>query len=183
MRFELIGLLVVIAVLALMVWTALMAWTALKGKHSAKFPRWRRRGIALANDPQDGVHMGGRFTRRADGALGRNLLAKAGSDANHVVVAGAADVNLVVTQDEAEAAEDLINCQMLACADRTVRLQTDGSGAIVYGDTLVPAAAGQVKKIAVGAGNYYVVGYARTAPVTAAGELLEVEPYGGYKTQ
>lgn len=147
--------------------------------------RWRK----LDNSPQfanlaEGVHNNGKITKLTDAAFtSRFLLFKLGSDGNHVAVAGAADTPYGVCSDESAAAEAEVNIQCLACAGQTMRVQTDGSGALVVGDVLVPAAAGQVKKIAAGAGNYYVVGIVLNAPATTAGEVFEIIPIGAWKTQ
>lgn len=140
--------------------------------------------IALANASESGVHEGGRITRKTDAAIAtRNLLVKVGSDANHVALAGAGEQAIGVCTDEAGAAEDLVNVQLLACADRTVLVVTNGAGAIAAGDVVVAAANGKVAKIAAGAGNYYVVGIALEAPATADGEKFEIIPIGAWKTQ
>lgn len=147
--------------------------------------RWRK----LDSSPQfaniaEGIHQAGKITKLADGAItSRYLLVKAGTDANHIALAGAADIPYGVAQDEAGAAEDPVNVQCLACAGMTMKVQTDGSGALVFGDLLVPAANGQVKKLAVGAGNYYIVGSVLQAPATVAGDLFEMLPIGAWKTQ
>lgn len=131
-----------------------------------------------------GVHNNGKTTKLADAALAtRYLLVKKGTDSNHIAVAGAADTPSAVANDAAQAAEDEVNVQYLCCAGQTVRVQTDGSGALVADDILVPAAAGQVKKISAAGGNYYVVGRVVTAPQTVAGDEFEMAPIGAWLTQ
>lgn len=140
--------------------------------------------VALANAPETGVHLGGRVSRRADGALSlRYQLVKVGSDGNHVTTAGASDLAYGVLLDEASAAEDIVNVQCLGCSDTTVKVITNGAGAIAAGDLVVAAASGKVAKLAVGAGNYYIVGMALEAPTTADGEQFEILPIGAWKTQ
>lgn len=147
--------------------------------------RWRK----LDASPQfaniaEGIHDKGKVTKLVDAALAtRYLCVKLGTDGNHVAIAGAADTPYGVAQDEAAAAEDPVNVQCLACAGQTMKVQTDASGALAVGDLVVPAAAGQVKKLAAGAGNYYIVGMVLNAPTTTAGELFEIIPIGAWKTQ
>lgn len=139
--------------------------------------------VAIANIGE-GIHGSGALSFRADAALAtRYLLVKRGSDDAHVAVAGAADVPPYLCTDEAAAAEDLVTCVALACAGGTVRAVTDGSGALAAGDVLVPAAGGKVKKIAAGAGNYYVVGMATAAVAATDGDAVEMIPIGAWKTQ
>jgi hypothetical protein len=57
-------------------------------------------------------------------------------------------------------------------------VQTDGSGALVAGDFLIPAAAGQVKKVAAAVGQQYIVGQVIKAPATVAGTVFEARGIG-----
>lgn len=181
MKFELIGILVVIATIAVLCACFLSATS----RHKHKFPRWRSPGtafvqgeqIALANAEAEGTHLSGILSKRADGAIGRFLLVKPGSDEDHIVVATAADFPYGLTLDEGAVAEDLVQVQAL-CAGGTVKLQTDGSGALVAGDFLIPAAAGQVKKMAATVGQQYIVGQVIKAPATVAGTLFEARVMG-----
>lgn len=138
---------------------------------------------ALANIAE-GTHQNGILNFRTDAALAtRYLLLKRGSDDAHVAVAGASDTPIYVALDEAGAAEEPIACQAIACASGTIKLITNGAGALAAGDVLVPAAGGKVAKIAAGAGNYYVVGIATAAVAATDGEQLEAIPIGAWKTQ
>jgi hypothetical protein len=142
----------------------------------------RRNLVPLANIAE-GTHELGRLTKFSDGAIGsRFLLVKAGTDSDHVALAGAADTPYGVCIDEAAAAEEEVGIRALACAGATVKVTNDATGALVFGDILVPAASGKVKKIAAGAGNYYVVGMAIQA-AAADGDILEIIPIGSWKTQ
>lgn len=178
MKFTIVELMLVIAITGLLACFAI-AWLS-QGDCKNRFPRWRRRGglVALSNAEAEGTHLNGILSKRADGALAtRFLLMKPGSDEDHVVVATAADFPYGVALDEAALAEDLVQVQTLTCAG-TVKMQTDGSGALVAGDFLIPAAAGQVKKMAVAVGQQYIVGQVIKAPATVAGTIFEVRPLG-----
>jgi len=138
---------------------------------------------ALANIAE-GVHQNGVFNFRSDAAIAtRYLLGKRGSDDAHVAIAGAADMPLYVIQDEASAAEEPVACQAIACAAGSIRLVSNGAGALAAGDILVPAANGKVAKISASAGNYYVVGIATAAVAATDGEIVEAIPIGAWRTQ
>lgn len=176
MKFQLTELIVVIATIALLA----TCWLAgARQGLKASFPRWRGGGyVALANAEAEGTHINGILSKRADAAIAsRFLLVKPGSDEDHIVAAGAADFPYGLALDEAAAAEDLVQVQILS-AGGTVKLQTDGSGALVAGDFLIPAAAGQVKKMVAGVGQQYIVGQVIKAPATVAGTLFEARVMG-----
>lgn len=143
----------------------------------------RSRRTVLANIAE-GDHGNGILNFRADAAhSARYLLVKRGSDDNHVAVTAAVDTPLYVATDDPQAAEDPVACKALAACVGTTKAVTDGSTALAAGDVLVPAAGGKVKKIAVGAGNYYVVGIATAAVAATDGDELEMIPIGAWKTQ
>lgn len=178
MKFELIGILMVIATIAVLCACFLRR---VRGP-GLQFPRWRKRSstIALANAEAEGTHLNGILSKRADAALAtRFLLVKNGTDEDHIAVAGAADEPYGVALDEAAAAEDLVQVQCLPAAG-TIKLQTDGSGALVAGDLLIPAAAGQVKKALAAVGRQYIVGKVVKAPATVAGTVFEAIPSGAW---
>jgi len=137
--------------------------------------------LHLANIAE-GTHGGGAFSKKADAAIARYRLCKFGSDADHVVYAGAGEQALFVATDEAGAAEDLIGVQALALSGGTVKMVTNGAGVLAAGDLLVAAANGKVAKKAAGAGNYYVVGVAAQAAAATDGDELEVIPIGSVWT-
>jgi hypothetical protein len=141
----------------------------------------RARHVNLANIAE-GQRLTGNISKRSDGALGRWLMVKPGSDSDHVVVATATDSPYGVVTDEATAAEDPVNVAFLASANGTLKAVNDGTGALAFGDYLVPAAAGKVKKLAAGAGNYYIVGTCLQAS-TGDGDVFEFLPIGAWKTQ
>lgn len=148
----------------------------------SKFTPASRR-IALANIGE-GERLTGNLPRLSDGAIAtRHLLVKRGTDDKHIALAGAADTPYGICTDEASAAEEPVNVRLLACASQTVKLVSDGSGALAFGDILVPAASGKVKKIAAGAGNYYVVGMCLATVAATDGEVFEAAPIGAWKTQ
>ena len=121
-----------------------------------------------------GTHKGN-VTRKSDAAItARFLLGKAGSDEDHVAVAGVGDKPLGVITDEASAAEENVNLALLGGSDET--RNGVASGAIAAGDNIYPAAAGKVSTLASG-GTHYLAGRALTA--AADGELVEFIPVIG----
>jgi len=149
-------------------------WAAYKTVH-----RSSRRRLDLVNGLAHGTHEDGVLTKTTDAALGRYRLVIQGSAATSVAVAGAADRPFGVTDDETANTTDAVSVKMLNCTKGTVRMISDGSAAIAYGDLLVPAAAGAVKTVAAGAGNYYIVGRALEAVGNGNTDTFEVSP-GGY---
>jgi hypothetical protein len=130
----------------------------------------------------EGIHATGEFSKRADAAIARYRLVKFGTDADHVVYAGAGEQALFLATDEAAAAEDLISVQALAVSGGTLKMVTNGAGALAAGDLLVAAANGKVAKKSAAAGNYYVVGVAAQAAAATDGDELEVIPVGSVWT-
>lgn len=129
--------------------------------------------FALANLGSN-QHGGGRVTRKADAAIAtRFLLVKIGSDANHIAVAGVADISIGVCEDEPSAAEELAIVQLLGSSDKTLTMVA--SAAIAAGDFVVAAANGQIRTLPVTTGTYYIVGRALEA-AAAAGDQIEVDP-------
>lgn len=113
-------------------------------------------------------------TYLADAAIAtRHLLAKIGSDASHVALAGVGDIPLGFVTDEAAAAEDPVNVRLLG-------LHQEGaigiaSAAIAAGDLLVPAANGKLRTLPAAAGTYYITGRALKA-AAADGDQVELVP-------
>ena len=129
--------------------------------------------MALENAAEDGTHLNGILTKKSDAAIAtRYLLVKFGSDGDHVAVAGAADIPIGVCLDEAGGAEEPMAVQTIPCAS-TIRVITDGGGALVVGDLLIPAAGGKVKKVAAAVGLQFIVGQVLTAPATVDGTPFE----------
>ncbi|SRR5260370_301292 len=119
----------------------------------------------------------GRATYLADATFAsRYLIAKVGSDANHINICTAADQPLGVVPDMTPTTDtDLsywLPCNLFGLNEDTERMQC--SAAIALGNFLVPAAAGQVAP-APGSGAGYVIGRARSVTATA-GDLVEAIP-------
>ncbi|MBI4024844.1 MAG: DUF2190 family protein [Verrucomicrobia bacterium] len=132
------------------------------------------RNQCLCANIAEGVHGSGQITKKADGALTtRYLLAKIGSDADHVDAAGVADIPLGIITDEAAAAEDLVNVALLGAIKGTQRMIA--SAAITAGDLLVSAASGKVRTLPAAAATYYIIGRALIA-ASADGDTVEVAP-------
>lgn len=164
------------SILCLVAFAAVLFLTAVRMTRTDRSSRLHFCNIA------EGVHAAGVFSKRADAAIARYRLVKFGSDADHVVYAGAGEQALFVATDEAAAAEDLISVQALAVSNGTVKMITNGAGVLAAGDLLVAAASGKVAKKSAAAGNYYVVGVAAQAAAATDGDELEVIPVGGVWT-
>lgn len=129
--------------------------------------------LALANSVAEGTHKGS-ITRRADGAhTSRHLLVKVGSDADHIALAGTADIPIGVCPDQPAAAEDPVEVRLLGGAEGS-RIGT-ASAAISAGDYVVSAASGQFRTLPGTTGTYYIVGRALTA-ASGANDLFEFDP-------
>jgi hypothetical protein len=152
---------------------SVMAWLFLSAIARSKGSRLQRRLVGLANIGE-GRHTTGNITKLTDAAITeRYRLAKVGSDANHVAVAGAADLPIGVITDEAAAAEAEVNVFLLGGGQGTILMVASGS--ISQYDYLEPAANGRVQTKGGGAGTHYVVGRALNA-ASSAGDLVEVDP-------
>jgi hypothetical protein len=126
-------------------------------------PRYEFSNIA------EGTYPTGCMTRLADVALTRrHLLVKIGTDINHIAINTASDIPLGVADDEAAAAEDDVNVQLLGQKEGTV-LMVAGA-AITAGAFVVGTAAGKVITLPATTGTYYIVGRA----LEAAGADLDV---------
>lgn len=137
---------------------------------------------ALAN-AEEGTHGDGKLTKKTDAAHAlRHLLVKRGTDDDHIAIAGAGDVLATygVCTDEASAAEELVSVTCLSGSQGTIKLVTNGAGALVIGDYVVPAAGGKVAKAAAAVGNQFVVGQVLQAPATVDGTAFEARPIGAF---
>lgn len=138
--------------------------------------RQRGDGFLCFANVSEGTHVGS-VARRADGAYGRYLLYKIGSDANHVALADVADIPIGAGDDESTAAEDILNVRLFGAQGETMLLQP--SAAINAGDMIVAAANGQVRALPAVAGTYYIIGRALntvSGSFAATGQLLESDP-------
>jgi len=129
---------------------------------------WRRKSeepLYFANSITSGVHGFGCLTKRTDGAITtRYLIGKRGSDDLHVVpCSSSSDLPYCVLTDEAVAAEDLINAQVLGQGDATQLVVAGGT--IAFGDFLVTDAAGKAIKLPTAPGTYFIIGMALEAAV------------------
>lgn len=137
----------------------------------------RARGSIIATNVLGfGWHEGGKIGYKADAALTtRFLLAKIGSDANHVTYAGTSDIPIGVITDEAAAAEDLVNVRLLGSSNHAT-VPMVASAAITVGDMVVSAANGKIRTLPGTTGTYYIIGRALQA-ASADGDVIEVDPY------
>lgn len=103
----------------------------------------------------------------------RFLLGKAGSDVAHVAVCGAGDKPLGIISDEAVAAEDLVNVDLLGTTHETkIGIASE---AISVGDDLYTAADGKLQGEPATAGTFYRVGNAISA-AALDGDRVEFDP-------
>lgn len=120
----------------------------------------------------EGTHPTGCVTKLADVALTRrHLLVKIGTDASHIAINTASDIALGVVDDEAEAAEDPVNVQLLGQKEGTILMVA--SAAITAGAMVVSAADGKIRTLPGTTGNYYIIGRALEA-AGADGDVIEV---------
>jgi hypothetical protein len=149
-----------------------LALVALVGAWSKGFLRG---GLVSFGNVAEGTHAGN-ITKKSDAAIAtRFLLVKKGSDVNHIAVAGGADIPLGICTDEAAAAEDLVNVNLLGSIRDTqlaVAAAAITSGAFVVCDA---TATGKVRTLPGSAGTYYIVGRALT-DAGADGDLVEIDP-------
>lgn len=142
-----------------------------------KMMEWLRRmsggNLVVCCNIAEGVHGDGCITKLTDAALAtRNVLVKIGSDISHVAVTTAGtEIPLGVVNDEASAAEENVNVQLLGQKQGTVLMVA--SAAITAGDLVVAAANGKIATLSASAGTYYIVGRALNA-ATTDGDLVEV---------
>jgi hypothetical protein len=124
----------------------------------------------------EGTHGDGNITKKADAAQAlRHVLVKIGSDIDHVAVTTANTENPIgVCDDEAAAAEDNVNVQILGAKPGTILVRAHA--AIDAGDLLVPAADGRVQTIdGLSSVSVYIVGRALNA-ATTQDDLVEMAP-------
>lgn len=132
------------------------------------------RNLIFCANIAEGTHGDGCITKKTDAAQAlRHVLVKVGSDIDHVAVTTAATERpLGICDDEATAAEEIINVQMLGQKQGTMLVAAHG--AIDAEAELVAAAAGRVDALDTGTnGTYYIVGRALNA-TTAQDQLIEM---------
>ncbi len=130
--------------------------------------RWEVSNIA------EGTSETGNRTYLADAAItARHLVVKSGSDLNHIAVAGTGDIPLGVVDDQADAAEDPVNVQLLGAKRGTILMTA--SAAIALDAMVVSAASGKIRTLPGTTGTYYIIGRAREA-AGADGDVIEVIP-------
>jgi hypothetical protein len=129
----------------------------------------RRTHYEFANIAE-GTYPTGCITKLADAALTRrHLVVKIGTDINHVAINTASDIPLGVADDEAAAAEDDVNVQLLGQKEGTI-LMVAGA-AITAGAFLVGTASGKVITLPGSTGTYYIIGRALTAAAADGDEI------------
>lgn len=130
-----------------------------------------RAGMLVHNAITTGRHECGGLALRSDAAIStRYLLGKVGSDAQHVaVVAAASDKPIGIMADEAEAAEALVNVQLLGSLEGT-QIMVAGGDITAFADVYSDGA-GKVVVEPSAAGTYWWVGRA----VEAGSDGLEIE--------
>ncbi len=136
--------------------------------------RNRKDGIMLFANVAEGIHESGNITKLSDGAITtRYLLAKIGTDIDHVDLAGTADIPLGVITDEASAAGLPVNVALFGAAAGTLKVVA--SAAITAGALVVSAASGKVRTLPGTTGTYYIIGRALVA-ASADGDIVEIAP-------
>ncbi len=131
-----------------------------------------RQFTPLANVGEGTWH--GQKTYLATAAIStRYLLAKLGADAQHADIAVAADIPIGFFTDEAAAAEDPVNVNLLGtCASTQLGV---ASAAIALGAFVVADAGGKVRTLPGTTGTYYIVGRALTA-AAANNDIIAIDP-------
>jgi hypothetical protein len=121
----------------------------------------RRTHYEFANIAE-GTYETGCMSRLTDAAITRrHLVVAVGSTINHVALAGVTSIALGVVDDEAEAAEDPVNVQLLGNKPGTVLMVA--SAAITAGAQVVTAADGKIRTLPVATGTYHIIGRALEA--------------------
>jgi hypothetical protein len=131
------------------------------------------RGALRAANIAEGTHAG-MITKLTDAAITtRHLLVKVGSDSDHIAVCGASDRPRGLCDDEAGAAEEPVNVNLLGCGNTTQKMVA--SDAIADDVDVFTAADGKIQNEPSAAGTYYKVGRSMGAASTD-GDEIEVEP-------
>jgi len=130
------------------------------------------RGTIQAANIAEGTHEGA-VTKLSDAAITtRNLLVKVGTDSDHIAVCGASDRPRGVCNDEAGAAEENVNVNLLGRNTQTDLMVA--SEAIADDVDVYTAASGKIQNEPAVAGTYYLVGHS-LGSAAAVGDELEVD--------
>ena len=129
-------------------------------------PQWETCNV------NEGRHANGVVSRTLDATATRYLVAKYGTSATNVGLAGASDVPLGVILDEG-ASGDLVEVQLFS-AGGTQFIQA--SAAISAGASVSVTTGGQLITLPTTTGTYYCIGRALNA-ASAAGDKVEVDLY------
>lgn len=122
----------------------------------------------------EGTHAGN-ITKLTDEAFTlRYLLAKSGSDVDHIAINGASDRPMGIMTDEATAAEAEVNVALLGAADSTRKVVA--SEAMDHNIEVFTAAAGKVQGLPVVAGTYFRIGISMIA-ASGDEEVLTIDPH------
>jgi hypothetical protein len=148
-----------------------------------KISEWRfikRGGEWLANAITSvNIFQDGRATYLADNAFTvRYLLAKIGSDVNHIDICAVGDIPLGFVPDMNPSADGDLTYPLpvsILCLAGNETQRGVANAAITLGDFLVPAGAGKVKTCPFTTGTWYVVGRALTA-AAANNDLVHIAP-------
>lgn len=141
-------------------------------------PIWLRFGNRplFANAQLDpGTHEGN-ITKKSDAVISsRYLLAKFGTDVDHIDLCTQATIPIGIITDEAAAIGDNVNVELLV-GPQTKRVQA--AAALAAGIPVYALAGGQVGTPAGSSGIAYQVGWTLTA-AAAQGDIVEISPVNG----
>ena len=136
------------------------------------------RNLIVAANVGESQYPGGKRTVYLDEAVTtKNLLMKAGTDADHVAICGASDIPKGFCPDEG-AAGDEVELRYLGAAHQETGLGV-ASGAVAADDRLVPATGGKVKTLPATSGTYWIVG--KSIKGAADGEPVEMVEFTPYQ--
>lgn len=134
-----------------------------------------RKGLVLCANIAEGTHGDGNITKLSDAAMAlRHTLVKEGSDVDHIAVTTAnTEIPMGVCNDEATAAEENVNVQLLGSKPGTIIMKAHA--AITKGDFMVPAAAGRAQTMTgLSSVTTYIIGIALNT-VTTQDDDVEVQ--------
>lgn len=164
-------------VAALLTGAGVLAFALRKARLNALLTgRWRPRLVSALNTLPDnvGTTENARRYKATAAVAARYLLGKIGADEDHVaVMAATSDQPIGVMTDEAAAAEDPIDVELLGVSNRTLLMVA--SEAIDENEPVYGTAAGKVSDKPTAAGTYWKVGTAAT-PAEADDDPIEVIP-------